>query len=292
MNSFEFKNSIEIQNNFNNLNLYLAQNSNEIIVLKIESYESIKINFHRNKYFIKIFTPFFYLIRRLLPNLFFFNKIGFFRKKRVLSLPEILGRIIYAGFEIEDFCVQPLAYEIKCFRKKEANKEVYRNEGPIIKLERIGKNGNSFYLYKFRTMHPYAEFIQDLMLRKNGFAQSGKIQNDIRLTKYGRIIRKFYLDELPQLYNFFKGDLKLVGVRPISRVFYTNISDELKEYRRPLKPACIPPYVSEGLKPSLENVRQSELRYILEYQKNPIKTDFIYFWKAIFNILFKFIRSQ
>ena len=82
--------------------------------------------------------------------------------------------------------------------------------GPILyKQQRVGKDGKLFYIYKFRSMYCDAEL--------NGPALSSK--NDKRITPWGRIMRKWRLDELPQFFNIAKGDMSLVGPRP-ERQFY------------------------------------------------------------------------
>jgi lipopolysaccharide/colanic/teichoic acid biosynthesis glycosyltransferase len=80
------------------------------------------------------------------------------------------------------------------------------SEGPaIFKQERAGKNGKPFTLYKFRTMKTDAE----------PFGSSPKTGTDPRLTKMGRILREYSLDELPQLVNVLSGDMSVVGPRPL-----------------------------------------------------------------------------
>jgi len=69
-------------------------------------------------------------------------------------------------------------------------------------------------VYKFRTMHPYSEFLQDYMIRRNGYNKKGKPANDYRVTRWGSFMRKLWLDEVPQLINVFRGEMKLVGLRP------------------------------------------------------------------------------
>lgn len=81
------------------------------------------------------------------------------------------------------------------------------SKGPIFFLqERLGKNGKVFKIIKFRTMIVNAERIGDGLKVKS--------ENDNRITKIGRILRKTSLDELPQLINVVKGDMSLVGPRP------------------------------------------------------------------------------
>ncbi|MCO6429943.1 MAG: sugar transferase [Deltaproteobacteria bacterium] len=88
--------------------------------------------------------------------------------------------------------------------------------GPIIfKQKRVGLNGRLFYIYKFRSMHAEAEKELEELLPFN--EMSGpvfKMKNDPRITPFGRFIRRFSLDELPQLWNVFIGEMSLVGPRP------------------------------------------------------------------------------
>ena len=68
-------------------------------------------------------------------------------------------------------------------------------------MSRVGKNRKTIYVYKFRTMHPYSEFIQNDIYKKNRLDKSGKIKNDFRVTNWGRVLRKYFIDEIPQFYN-------------------------------------------------------------------------------------------
>lgn len=80
------------------------------------------------------------------------------------------------------------------------------SKGPaIFKQKRAGKNGEPFIFYKFRTMRIDAD----------PFGASPKSGEDSRLTKIGKILREYSLDELPQLFNIIKGDMSLVGPRPL-----------------------------------------------------------------------------
>ena len=80
------------------------------------------------------------------------------------------------------------------------------SKGPaVFKQQRAGKNGNPFVFYKFRTM----------TIDADPFGPSPKSGTDPRLTKVGRILREYSLDELPQLFNILKGDMSVVGPRPL-----------------------------------------------------------------------------
>ena len=104
-------------------------------------------------------------------------------------------------------------------------------------------------------------------------------------------MRRFWLDEMPMLYNWLKGEMKLVGVRPLSRHYFSLYSKELQEKRIRHKPGLIPPYYAD-MPETLEEIQTSELKYLDAYEKKPFKTDWIYFWKALYNIIFKHARSS
>ena len=93
------------------------------------------------------------------------------------------------------------------------------DNGPIFYVQdRIGKNGKIFKIYKFRTMVTNADDILEAMLQdeqiKQEYEKYRKLQNDPRLTKFGKILRKTSLDEFPQFINVLKGEMSLVGPRP------------------------------------------------------------------------------
>ncbi|MBR3307906.1 MAG: sugar transferase [Lachnospiraceae bacterium] len=90
------------------------------------------------------------------------------------------------------------------------------SRGPVIfAQERIGKNGRRFKLYKFRSMYKDAEKRKQELMEKNEMkGLMFKMENDPRITKVGRFIRKTSLDEFPQFWNVLKGDMSLVGTRP------------------------------------------------------------------------------
>lgn len=86
---------------------------------------------------------------------------------------------------------------------------------PMYTQERMGKNGRKFKFYKFRSMIPDADKMLDSLLDQNEMdGPVFKMKYDPRITRFGRIIRKTSIDELPQLINVLKGDMSLVGPRP------------------------------------------------------------------------------
>ena len=88
--------------------------------------------------------------------------------------------------------------------------------GPLIfKQQRIGKNGRVFNIYKLRSMYVDAEERKKELMKNNKMnGHMFKMDNDPRITKVGRVIRKLSIDELPQFWNVVKGDMSLVGTRP------------------------------------------------------------------------------
>ncbi|EFR44645.1 sugar transferase [Streptococcus pseudoporcinus] len=93
------------------------------------------------------------------------------------------------------------------------------DKGPIFyRQDRITKNGKIFKIYKFRTMVANADKIGSLVTTKN----------DSRITKVGSIIRKYRLDEIPQLLNIIEGDMSFVGARPEVLKYVLNYTDEMK----------------------------------------------------------------
>ncbi|MEM0325199.1 MAG: exopolysaccharide biosynthesis polyprenyl glycosylphosphotransferase [Candidatus Aenigmatarchaeota archaeon] len=104
---------------------------------------------------------------------------------------------------------------------------IYR-QNPIFKHERVGQNGKIFYVLKFRTMKKNADELLKILLDTNPvlrkeWEENHKLKDDPRITKIGKFLRKTSLDELPQLINVIKGEMSLVGPRPI-------VKDEIKKY--------------------------------------------------------------
>lgn len=90
------------------------------------------------------------------------------------------------------------------------------SKGPVLfKQKRIGRFGKEFYMYKFRSMHVDAESKLGELLKYNQTNECMfKLSNDPRVTRVGKFLRKYSLDELPQLINVLKGEMSLIGFRP------------------------------------------------------------------------------
>jgi exopolysaccharide production protein ExoY len=107
----------------------------------------------------------------------------------------------------------------------------------FIQHRRVGKGGSEFYCFKFRTMVTNAEEMLVEYLKNNPTAETQwksnrKLVNDPRITRVGNVLRKSSLDELPQLFNILKGEMSLVGPRPIVRDESVNYGAAFHEYIR------------------------------------------------------------
>ncbi len=241
-----------------------------------------------------IYYTFDYILKRVFPKFSLTKKIYFLftrGQNRVISLAETFGRLYSCGFDVVNYeKINGLLFFIS--RKiKNPVYDMHPTYGPLIKLRRIGKNGKIIYVYKMRTMHPYAEYLQEYIYKMHDLEKGGKFHNDFRVTMIGRFMRKFWIDELPMLINFFKGEMKIVGVRPLSEQYFNLYSKELQELRVKVKPGLVPPFYADIPK-TIEEIQESELKYLRKHMKHPIRTDWVYFWKASWNIVVKKARSN
>lgn len=242
----------------------------------------------------QIYYFFDFIFKRVFSKLFFTKWFYFFitaGRNQTLSKAEALGRVAYAGFEmLEDTEINNLLYFVA--RKiNDFEPRPLPRFSLLFKMQRVGKNNKPITVFKIRTMHPYAEYLQDYLYKTNNLQKGGKFKNDYRITSWGRVFRKLWIDELPMIYNFLKGEIKLVGVRPLSEQYLNLYTDELKALRKEVKPGLIPPFYAD-LPETLDDIIASEIRYIKAYQQRPFKTDVSYFYKAVCNILFKKVRSN
>ncbi|MFC2086842.1 sugar transferase [Bacteroidota bacterium] len=241
-----------------------------------------------------IYYFFDYIIKRVLPKLPYTKSLYFLftrGQNRVLSRAEILGRLYSCGFRLVEEQVVDNSYFFVVSKNGMPVYDENPTYGPFIKLKRIGKNGKEFKVYKLRTMHPYAEYLQNYMIERHPLKEGGKFKDDFRITNLGRIMRKFWLDEIPMTINVLKGQIKLVGVRPISEQYSKLYSKKLQEKRKRVRPGFIPPFYAD-LPKTLQEIEESELRFLESYEKHPIRTNWNYFWKAVWNITFNRARSN
>lgn len=138
--------------------------------------------------------------------------IFFFIKRCIDIILSLLGLII----------LSPVFLLIAILIKKEDHGNVF------YKHKRIGHMNKDIYIYKFRSMtnkyKTFDEFYQTLSdEQKQEWDENFKLENDPRITKIGKFIRKTSLDELPQIINILKGDMSIIGPRPV-------VNDEIEKY--------------------------------------------------------------
>ena len=138
-----------------------------------------------------------------IPVISFYNNYYDYRKLLLKRLMDIVGSLVGIIFTIliGIIIAPPLLIE---------------SPGPLIfKQKRVGKNGRYFYMYKFRSMYVDAEERKAELMKQNEMdGLMFKMENDPRVTKVGKFIRKTSIDEFPQFFNVLKGDMSLVGTRP------------------------------------------------------------------------------
>lgn len=235
-----------------------------------------------------------FIVHRVFPKLPWTKQVYYSITKgrsQIISQAEVLGRLVFCGFNIVD--VKEIDERLYFIAQKAMTPSIDQNPtyGPFVKLERIGENGRIIDVYKFRTMHPYSEYLQDYIYQKEGLKKGGKIENDFRVTGWGKIARKLWIDELPMLYNWIKGDLNIVGVRPLSSHYFSLYPKALKKLRNHVMPGLVPPYYAD-LPETFDQICESERHYIESYLKRPFLTQWSYFWKAFYNITFRGVRSS
>ena len=136
------------------------------------------------------------------------------------------------------------------------------SRGPIFFIQkRIGKNNIPFKCIKFRTMYPEAKDILENLLMKDSllereFKETHKIKNDPRITTIGKLLRKTSLDELPQFINVLRGEMSIIGPRPI-------VKEEKKKYGKNFKKVL-------SIKPGITGLWQVSGRNNLTYKKRVI----------------------
>jgi len=162
------------------------------------------------------------------------------------------------------------------------------SKGPVFyRGVRIGKGGEPFKIFKFRTMVPNAEEL----------GGPSTAADDPRLTKIGKIFKKYQIDELPQLINVLKGEMSLVGPRPEVKMYVDMMTDEERKAILSIKPGMTDLaslwnfHESEVLKGSLdpektymEKIRPEKIRLQMEYVRN---CSFLLDLKIIFKTILK-----
>jgi hypothetical protein len=227
-----------------------------------------------------------FIFERVLPKLFGFrhlvNKFSVLKHRR-LTKCEALGRLRYCGFQIQKLG----EFDNRLYfvtRKSSIPMNGPPCDGLFIKIRKVGLNGSTLHCYKLRTMHAYANYIHDYVLENLEIDNNGKVVSDFRVPVWGKILRKLWLDEMPQLFNILKGELSFIGLRHLSQEFLELYPDDWRKERMNIRPGFVPPYYADCPK-TFEGIIESEKRYYRLKKRHPITTDVYYFIMVVINFL-------
>ncbi len=288
-------------NDFRRLNLYLIKVNELLQDGGVFICHGQTITQRRRRFYQK-YTPILgaplyfgdFLLRRVMPKLpvlqgwYFALTRG---KNRALSETEMLGRFYFCGFEL--IHKREIGGTMHFILKKSKPPRTDPNPtyGPLIRLKRLGQNGKTIYVKKLRTMHPYSEYLQDYVYQTNALQEGGKFKDDFRVTSWGRVLRALWIDELPQLLNWLRGDVALVGVRALSEHYFSLYPPDMQDLRLKLKPGLMPPFYTD-IPSTFDEIVESERRYIQKKLAKPLATDWKYLCTGVWNILFNRARSN
>ena len=284
--------NFESANNFRKVNYFFEKVNSKLDIgglfinnLEIQQTRKERILNTTSKPLNYLFYNMDFVLHRVIPKIKYINKVYFNLTKgynRAITKAEAIGRLYSCGFEIVDYKTIDGKLYFAAKKVRDPFFDQRPTYGPLIYLRRVGRHGKVIKVAKLRTMHPYAEYLQEYLNDKN--------KDDFRVSTAGRLFRKYWIDELPMLINLIKGDIKLVGVRPLSKHYFSLYPKEAQQKRARFKPGLFPPFYVDMPK-TLDEIVKSEEKYLDLYIKNPILTDLKYFFKIVVNIVFKGKRS-
>jgi lipopolysaccharide/colanic/teichoic acid biosynthesis glycosyltransferase len=213
------------------------------------------------------------------------------KRNRALAKAEVWGRLSFWGMKV----LAESKGDDELYIIAQRVSQPVQNKIPsfymIAALEKVGLDGEIIRTHKIRTMFPFSEFLQKRIFEDHGLAATGKFADDFRLTEYGRFLRKYWLDELPQILDWLRGDVKLVGMRATSPHFLSLYPQKLYDLYIQIKPGLIPPIFDENTN-GFDQIVEVELTYLQSYWEKPIRTDIRYFMQTFTDIVFRGIRSK
>jgi lipopolysaccharide/colanic/teichoic acid biosynthesis glycosyltransferase len=213
------------------------------------------------------------------------------KRNRPLSKAEVWGRLSFWGMRVLTESTGDGELYIVAQRVSPPVQNKVPSYYLVAALEKVGLGGKLIRTHKVRTMYPFSEFLQARIFEDHGLASTGKFANDFRLTDYGIILRKYWLDELPQIFDWLQGDIKLVGMRATSRHFLSLYPKTLYDLYIQIKPGLIPPIFDENTN-GFDQIVEVELTYLKRYWEKPIRTDIRYFFLTFRDIVFRGVRSK
>lgn len=213
------------------------------------------------------------------------------KNRRMISRAEMWGRMYFWGFEV--LSERKIGDDHWVVTRRFRDPETARRPSffLIARLTKVGLNGQPMHLHKVRTMYPFSEFIQEKIYKDHGLSNTGKFKNDFRLTDYGKYIRRYWLDEIPQIFDWLRGEIKLVGMRATSPHFLSLYPQELYDLYVQTKPGLIPP-IFDASTTGFEEIVRIELAYLIAYQHQPVVTDVKCLFRTFHDIFIRGVRSK
>ena len=154
----------------------------------------------------------------------------------------------------------------------------------------LGKDGKPIKIYKIRTMELDAEHRLDELV--HGFDGFGHPIIDPRVTPIGRFLRRYWVDEVPQLYNLLTGDIKLVGIRPNTEHDWQKYPKEIMERALRQQPGLMGVQYAYPPTGDFDIHLMHLTEYMDRWEKDPVQTDRDYFFRIARNIMFNNVRSS
>jgi lipopolysaccharide/colanic/teichoic acid biosynthesis glycosyltransferase len=231
---------------------------------------------------------------RAFPKLPFVNALYFFitgGKNRDLSKAEVWGRLSFCGFRVRAEEVVGGTRFVAAQRVAPPITNKRPSYYPVVRLTKVGLDGTLLSTHKVRSMYPYSEFLQKQIFEEHGLVGTGKFKNDFRLTEYGRWLRRYWIDEVPQIYDWLRGDIKLSGLRATSPHYLSLYPREFVELYIRVKPGLVPPLFNESTQ-GFDQVVAVEMDYLESYQTSPTLTDWRVLWATFQDIVFRGVRSK
>lgn len=259
--------------------LYSFINNGGLLILQYDKFE--------NRYQKEEFRYFDYFFHSVFPTLPFMKKFYIFvtgGKNRIISISEMWGRLHRQGFDVQ--------HELECndstilfsFKNFKTLNHIAPSYSPLISLDRVGLGNKLIKIHKVRSMFPYSEFNQKKIYELNSLDSSGKFNDEFRKTPFGDVIRKYWIDEIPQIIDYLRGNIKLVGIRAMSQQYFSLYPDRYKEKYYKVKPGFISPIFDEN-NDSFETIINTEEEYLDSYIERPFWTDFKYFLTTFKDII-------
>ena len=155
----------------------------------------------------------------------------------------------------------------------------------------LGKDGTLFNVYKIRTMGHDADSKWEELISTNGADELGKPASDGRIIPSRRFLRKYGLDEIPQIYNIARREMSLVGIRPRDEKAWSLFPESHVNSALRYKPGFFGVHYARPNK-DFQDLLKAESTYLDQKDQHPVLTDIKYFFLIFYNIIFKGMRSR